>query len=607
MFLKKKRWQWWILLAVIFTFIKCSIFAQEMSNDDEWLNQPPPVIKKAKSAVTKYKEPIQIPSSSISSFEVRKNSLEPEEDHKTVFRTSNRDNTNPAKSNNFAKTKNQQKINKEANITKNTELTNKKEFIEADASFYNNHKTYIVQPGDTLGKIAKKLLGSSAKWREIAKANPNINPNKLTAGITLIIPSDQPNISSAETSSYDLERDNLPSTSGKVITQKSNQAKVRYNYSYDSNSFDAPTYEPPPVITPPPATPNQQSIQPSTSLSNLTNQPLSSTVSPPPPPYLSAPSIQPAPITIPPAPAPVTSPTPVPAPAPVTSSLYREEKYRIPDELKPTDYSPYFANFNGAHGFFETESALIPYRKTWHLGFHYRYDNYKYLNGKENVIDGNQSIAPVNLLYTGKKIWSSLSVPYQSWEVRSANNPSPTVKLEGLYDTELKLGYQIWKNYEGTHAITLHVGGKFPSNNYHQPIVNLSGKTRVNSRIGPAGATRGSWVEFGGAYSGKLNDRWSSHINLAIANDPEDSIVRYIYRTSVDYRVNQHFALAMEINGSTWEMDNGPDGPNIDLTIGMMFFNEKWQGVIGFPISLQSEFNYGHDYGVVAGLNTRWD
>jgi len=294
-------------------------------------------------------------------------------------------------------------------------------------------------------------------------------------------------------------------------------------------------------------------------------------------------------------------------PAPVTTALYREERYRIPDELKPTDYSPYFGNFNGVHGLFETESALIPYMKTWHFGLHFRYDKYKYLNGNESVVDGRQWVVPINLLYTGKKLFASLVVPFQSWDVTAAGANAPTVSLTGAADPEVKVGYQIWKNYEGEHAVTLHVGGRFPTDNYHQPLVTLTGKTRTGVKIGPANATRGAWAEFGGAYSGKLNDRWASHLNLALANDSDDGISRYTYRGMVDYRVNHHYSLVAQVDGATWMMDSAKDGANVDLLLGMALFNETWQGVLGFPMALQSHWGYGHDFGVTFGLNTRWD
>jgi LysM repeat protein len=49
--------------------------------------------------------------------------------------------------------------------------------------------TYTVVSGDTLGTIAAKYLGSSSKYTEIVKANPQItNPNLIKVGQVITIP-----------------------------------------------------------------------------------------------------------------------------------------------------------------------------------------------------------------------------------------------------------------------------------------------------------------------------------------------------------------------------------------------------------------------------------
>ncbi len=338
-------------------------------------------------------------------------------------------------------------------------------------------------------------------------------------------------------------------------------------------------------------------------------------MTPPPPPvgqYSAPPIGVPNMMTPPPAPymgAPVPGPAPVPG-APVavgTRELYREERYRIPDELKPTNFTPYFANLHGYHGLFETECALLPYIPTWNFGLHYRYEKYQYINGNKNVIEGNESYIPLHLTYAGKKLFAALNVPFQNWEVKRSGGNSQTVTLSGLHDPSLKLGYQVWKNLEGTHAVTLHVEGKFPGDNYHQPIWDFSGKTKVGVRVGPAEATRGAWMQVGGAYSGVMNDKWTSHLNLAMANNAEDSISKYFMRAGVDYRVNQNFSIVGELNSTSYEMDNGPDDTNVDLLLGFVLFNDAWQGTLGFPIALEKDWGYHHDFGVIFGLNHRWD
>ncbi|MGE9289815.1 MAG: LysM peptidoglycan-binding domain-containing protein [Puniceicoccales bacterium] len=49
---------------------------------------------------------------------------------------------------------------------------------------------YVVQPGDTLSSIARKVFGSSARWEEIFQANRDLlrSPNDLRVGQELQIP-----------------------------------------------------------------------------------------------------------------------------------------------------------------------------------------------------------------------------------------------------------------------------------------------------------------------------------------------------------------------------------------------------------------------------------
>lgn len=47
---------------------------------------------------------------------------------------------------------------------------------------------YVVQDGDTLQLIARKLLGDSGRWREIWKINPISDPNAITPGMVLLVP-----------------------------------------------------------------------------------------------------------------------------------------------------------------------------------------------------------------------------------------------------------------------------------------------------------------------------------------------------------------------------------------------------------------------------------
>lgn len=49
---------------------------------------------------------------------------------------------------------------------------------------------YIVQAGDTLGKIAAKTLGSASRYMEIANANGITDPNRISVGQVLKIPAE---------------------------------------------------------------------------------------------------------------------------------------------------------------------------------------------------------------------------------------------------------------------------------------------------------------------------------------------------------------------------------------------------------------------------------
>lgn len=47
---------------------------------------------------------------------------------------------------------------------------------------------YVVQPGDTLFRIARAHYGSGAAWHKIALANPGLTPATLKAGQKLVLP-----------------------------------------------------------------------------------------------------------------------------------------------------------------------------------------------------------------------------------------------------------------------------------------------------------------------------------------------------------------------------------------------------------------------------------
>ncbi|MFM8733122.1 MAG: LysM peptidoglycan-binding domain-containing protein [Phycisphaerales bacterium] len=49
-------------------------------------------------------------------------------------------------------------------------------------------RSYVIKSGDTLEAIARAQLGDGQKWRQLASANPGINPNNLKVGQSITIP-----------------------------------------------------------------------------------------------------------------------------------------------------------------------------------------------------------------------------------------------------------------------------------------------------------------------------------------------------------------------------------------------------------------------------------
>jgi nucleoid-associated protein YgaU len=50
-------------------------------------------------------------------------------------------------------------------------------------------RTYVVQKGDTLWRIALTILGDGQRYRDILAANPGVEPHSLQIGQRLVIPS----------------------------------------------------------------------------------------------------------------------------------------------------------------------------------------------------------------------------------------------------------------------------------------------------------------------------------------------------------------------------------------------------------------------------------
>ena len=56
------------------------------------------------------------------------------------------------------------------------------------APVIEDFQKYIVQPGDSLGKISSKIFGTTTRWKDIAHINGITNPKLLKVGMTLKIP-----------------------------------------------------------------------------------------------------------------------------------------------------------------------------------------------------------------------------------------------------------------------------------------------------------------------------------------------------------------------------------------------------------------------------------
>ena len=81
-------------------------------------------------------------------------------------------------------------------------------------------KTYTVQAGDTLGKIAAKTLGSASRYMEIAEANNMDNPNNIRVGQVLNIPGTEDDApAEAPAPAPAVEATQAPSGGGELITQ----------------------------------------------------------------------------------------------------------------------------------------------------------------------------------------------------------------------------------------------------------------------------------------------------------------------------------------------------------------------------------------------------
>jgi LysM repeat protein len=80
-------------------------------------------------------------------------------------------------------------------------------------------KTYTVKGGDSLGSIAFKQLGATAKWREIAELNNIVNPSKIEVGQVLQLP---------------IESEPTPSTERADVVIIEEDPRIYYQYQTDT-------------------------------------------------------------------------------------------------------------------------------------------------------------------------------------------------------------------------------------------------------------------------------------------------------------------------------------------------------------------------------------
>lgn len=60
--------------------------------------------------------------------------------------------------------------------------------LDREGATNGTAKAYVVREGDTLSKIAARFYGQGRDWSEIAKRNPDVDPNRLQVGQKLMIP-----------------------------------------------------------------------------------------------------------------------------------------------------------------------------------------------------------------------------------------------------------------------------------------------------------------------------------------------------------------------------------------------------------------------------------
>ncbi len=58
----------------------------------------------------------------------------------------------------------------------------------APAAGAAGRQSYVVQKGDTLWSIANRVYGNGQRWKDIQSANPGLDPTRMRAGQTILLP-----------------------------------------------------------------------------------------------------------------------------------------------------------------------------------------------------------------------------------------------------------------------------------------------------------------------------------------------------------------------------------------------------------------------------------
>lgn len=73
-------------------------------------------------------------------------------------------------------------------LTAQAKPTPVQEETSSSATAETKTRKYTIRPNETLYSIALKVYGNGNRWREILKANPDLNPNRMVPGKKLTVP-----------------------------------------------------------------------------------------------------------------------------------------------------------------------------------------------------------------------------------------------------------------------------------------------------------------------------------------------------------------------------------------------------------------------------------